>query len=91
MDIQRWERICRESQVKPEKKINTDKGIIYIGERYSNGNNDFPTPHYMTLWAVAKGSMDVARPLYFEFAPGMPPKDDRIAKAADDAWTFLND
>ena len=91
MDIQRWERVCRDSQVKPERMTTTDKGVIYLGERYSNGNNDFEGPHYMTMWATARGGMDVARPLYFAFRPGMPDKSERLAAAEQDAWRFLND
>jgi len=90
MDIQRWERICRDSKVKPERMTTTDKGVIYLGERYSNGNLDFAEPHYMTLWAVAKGGMDVARPLYFKFGMGTT-RDERLAAAEQDAWRFLND
>lgn len=90
MDVARWERICLASQVKPERMRTTDKGVIYLGERYSNGNNDFPEPHYMTLWATARGKAEVARPLYFKFGHGMPSKEERLGKAELDAWNFLN-
>lgn len=90
MDIQRWETICRESKLRPEKMYQTDIGTIYLAEGYFNSHPEFPEPHYKTLWAVAKGKMDIAQPLYFKFCAGMPSKDERIQKAAETAWEFLN-
>jgi len=90
MDIAKFEHICRASRLRPEKRVPTDRGTIYVAEGYSNAHPEFPKPHYRTLWAVAKNGMDIAQPLYFEFNATLPSKEDRIAKAVETAWDFLN-
>ena len=91
MDIDRFEKICRASRLRPEKRVQTDKGTIYVAEGYFNRHPEFDKPHYKTLWAVAKAGMDIAQPLYFEFSATLPKKEDRIAEAVKTAWQFLND
>jgi hypothetical protein len=90
MNIERFEKICRASKLRPEKRVQTDQGTIYIAEGYSNAHPEFPKPHYKTLWAVAKSGVDVAQPLYFEFGASLPKKEERIAKAIATAREFLN-
>lgn len=74
----------------PERKVTTDKGVIYIAEGYFNSGREVDYPHFKTLWAVAKNKLDVAQPLYFEFKAGMPTKEERLDKAELTAWEYLN-
>lgn len=88
MNIERFEKICRASRLRPEKRVQTDHGTIYVAEGYFNTGPEYDKPHYKTVWATAKGAMDIGRPLYFDF--GKSKKEERIAKAIEDARTYLN-
>lgn len=91
-DVSKFERVCRESNLAPVKKIHVGPRIVLIADGYCNDHPDFRGPHYTTLWAVGKdeNTLEVARPLFFE-GLGKVDKETRIAAAEFDGIAFAEE
>ena len=91
-NVSRFERVCRESNLAPVKKLTVGPRIVLIADGYCNDHPNFRGPHYTTLWAVGKDedSLEVARPLYFE-GIGTVEKETRIAAAVIDGIAFAEE
>ena len=91
-DVTGFERVCRESNLAPVKKLKVGPRIVLIADGYVNDHPDFRGPHYTTLWAVGKdeNTLEVARPLYFE-GMGKVSKETRIAAAEFDGIAFAEE
>lgn len=91
-NVSGFERVCRESNLEPVKKIHVGPRIVVIADGYSNDHPDFRGPHYTTLWAVGKDEnhLEVARPLFFEFGKGID-RHTRIRAAEQDGRDFAEE
>lgn len=88
----KFERVCRESNLAPVKKLHYRDRIILIADGYCNDHPNFRGPHYTTLWAVGKDEdhLGVARPLYFE-GMGKTTQAQRVAAAVEDGKSFIEE
>lgn len=91
-NVTRFEKVCRESNLAPVKKIHVGPRIVLIADGYTNDHPNFRGPHYTTLWAVGKdeNTLEVARPLYFA-GLGTVSKEKRIAAAEQDGRAFAEE
>lgn len=91
-DVSKFERVCRESNLAPVKKLRVGPRIVLIADGYVNDHPNFRGPHYTTLWAVGKDEnhLEVARPLYFE-GLGIVDRDTRIKAAEFDGIAFAEE
>lgn len=96
MDIKtsasKFERVCRQSNLEPVKKLHVGGRIVLIADGYCNDHPNFRGPHYTTLWAVGKDeeTLEVARPVYFA-GLGTVSKEKRILAAEFDGVEFAKE
>ncbi|HEY6019649.1 MAG TPA: hypothetical protein VIY48_07040 [Candidatus Paceibacterota bacterium] len=91
-DVSKFERVCRESNLEPVKKLHVGERIVLIADGYCNDHANFRGPHYTTLWAVGRNedTLEVARPLYFA-GLGTIDKEKRILAAEFDGVEFAKE
>lgn len=91
-NISKFERVCRESNLAPVKKLQVGPRIVLIADGYCNDHPNFRGPHYTTLWAVGKdeNQLEVARPLYFA-GMGTVSKETRVRAAEIDGIAFAEE
>lgn len=82
-----FEKICRESKLRPVLRETIANHVVLIADGWFSDHPENRGPHYKTLWAVARDDdrLKVARPLYFNGGIGSTTLQERIAAALADA------
>lgn len=91
MDHSRIQQYMDHHQFRQIARCSHKGADIFVAEKYSNHDPEFPEPHIQTWMHIALGEDTpmVGQKLYFRFGKGLPDQPARIAKAVEQAEVFI--